>query len=81
MLPLTQFEKGLMHNALPDETQKNIQEKLQHLVNVAFQKGIEEAVKEARALGDPYLLDAFHDVLVDKLYDELITQHKLDPQA
>ncbi|OGD23253.1 hypothetical protein A2Z10_03550 [Candidatus Azambacteria bacterium RBG_16_47_10] len=63
---------------IPEDKQKDIQEKLQHLVDVAFQSSLTVAIDEARAMNDPYLLDAFHDTLVDKLYKELITRHKLD---
>jgi len=64
--------------SIPEDKQKDIQEKLQHLVDVAFQSSLTVAIDEARAMNDPYLLDAFHDTLVDKLYKELITRHKLD---
>ena len=47
-------------------------------MDVAFQSSLTVAIDEARAMNDPYLLDAFHDTLVDKLYKELITRHKLD---
>ena len=36
------------------------------------------AIEMARKENDPYLLDAFHDVLTDRLYDELIKQHTLN---
>ncbi len=63
---------------LPEDTRKDIQEKLQRLVDLAFAKGLLEAIREARKANDPYLLDSFHDALVDKLYDELVRRHKLD---
>ncbi|MAZ40999.1 hypothetical protein CL654_02690 [bacterium] len=45
-------------------------QKVVSLVEQMREKGIKKAVAEAQE-NDPYILDAFHDVLVDKLYDEL----------
>lgn len=63
---------------LSEDAQKELQKKLQHLVNLAFEQGLLTAIDQARKMNDPYLLDAFHDVLADKLYQELIVQHKLE---
>ncbi|MEK7519792.1 MAG: hypothetical protein AAB581_00910 [Patescibacteria group bacterium] len=67
-----------MSNAMSDDVKRQIQEKLQHLVGVAFESGIAEAVRQARAYNDPFILDAFHDAVVDKLYQELVARHKID---
>lgn len=40
------------------------------LIQTAWQKGIEAAVRESRQHG-PFVVDALHDALVDKLYDQL----------
>lgn len=46
---------------------------IQHLVDLAQQKGIVHAVKVARHMEDNYLLDAFHDrMLADELHDALL---------
>lgn len=50
-----------------DETHKA---KINELVTTMREKGIKQAVQDAQE-DDPYLLDAFHDTLVDTLYDEL----------
>ena len=63
---------------LPEDTRKKIQEVLQKLVDIAFERGLLEAITEARKTNDPYVIDAFHDALVDKLYEELIRRHKLE---
>lgn len=49
------------------------------LVEIAFERGVFDAVEIARRLDDAYLLDAFHDLLEDdeKLHKELIEQGKL----
>ncbi len=45
-------------------------EQINHLLGLVFSKGINEAIKEA-SLMPPFIIDAFHDALVDKLYNEL----------
>jgi len=39
------------------------QEKIEHLLKAAREKGIAFAIKIAREMNDPYLLDVLHDVL------------------
>lgn len=47
--------------------------KINHLVNLALQKGVAHAVKVARHLEDNYTLDEFHDrMLADELHDALL---------
>lgn len=53
--------------------------KVQELVNVAFSKGIDDAVRSVAQSGNAALIDAFHDVLVDQLYDMLVERKKLEP--
>lgn len=43
---------------------------VEKLLETSMQKGIVAAAEEAKK-GDPYVLDAFHDALVEKLYPEL----------
>ena len=52
---------------------------VQQLVDVAFTKSIQEAITQAIKTGNPALLDAFHDVLVDQLHQELLNRQKLQP--
>ncbi len=56
---------------LPQERQ------IQALVDLAFKKGLRHSIDTARALKNPYILDAFHDTLVDHLYKELVERGKL----
>lgn len=58
---------------LPDYLKDSPQElklKVESLVGIVFEKGIEKAAHEAQKFG-PFVLDAFHDAVTDKLYDEL----------
>jgi len=50
---------------------------IKQLCQMAFEKGLDEAVGVAKKLDDPYLLDEFHDTLVDELYKRLVEQGKL----
>ena len=49
------------------------------LTDLAFDKGVVHATEVAKKLDDPYILDEFHDTLVDELYNYLIEQKKLKP--
>lgn len=43
-------------------------EKVQHLLEIAREKGVIFAVGVARKMNDPYLLDIFHDILAKEGY-------------
>ncbi|MCX6730053.1 MAG: hypothetical protein NT058_00950 [Candidatus Portnoybacteria bacterium] len=47
------------------------------LIQMAFNKGVVEAVETAKNLDSPYLLDEFHDALIDHLYNKLVEEGKL----
>lgn len=51
---------------------------LEFLVKLSFEKGLDEAVKLARALDNSYLIDEFHDQLVDQFYKQLVKTGKLE---
>ncbi len=51
--------------------------KVKTLVYLAFKKGVNYAASIADQLNDPYLLDEFHDTLVDNLYDLLKKKKKI----
>lgn len=55
-----------------------LREDVQELVNTAFEKDISTAIEEAKKRDNPALLDAFHDALVDYLYDHLVERGKLE---
>ncbi|MEK7520824.1 MAG: hypothetical protein AAB560_01980 [Patescibacteria group bacterium] len=54
--------------------QGNDGHKVNQLVNQALSDGLTAAIKEARE-SSPYILDAFHDALVDKLHEELVKRN------
>jgi len=60
-------------DALPDYA-KNIsedaKEKVEHLINLTFEKGINAGIRASKSV-DPYIMDMYHDALVDKLIVKL----------
>ena len=56
-----------------------LKDKIQELVNHVFQNSLDQGIKEAVKSNNPALIDAFHDVLVDQLYDVLLERKKVDP--
>lgn len=60
-------------SVLPDYVKSappGVKLEVETLLEAVFSKGLEEAAKEAKK-SSPFVLDAFHDALVGKLYDEL----------
>jgi len=53
------------------------EKQLETLEDIALWKGLSPAIKIARALNNAYILDEFHDNLIDKLYKELLSRGKL----
>jgi hypothetical protein len=47
-----------------EEQNKEIEEKINIYLKIAFEEGVEKAIKEVKKTGDPYLIDAFHDRLI-----------------
>ena len=76
-LPTTNYQipttSGDPLSYLSDELRGAVQE----LVNVAFDKSIDEAIRQVKSLGNSALEDAFHDILVDELYAHLVERGKL----
>jgi len=53
------------------------QNQVKILSDLAFQKGLDFAIQVAKDLDNAYVLDEFHDTLVDELYKRLIQEDKL----
>jgi hypothetical protein len=57
-------------SVLPDYAKtapEEIKSKIEKLIEMTFKEGLEKATKEAKKQS-PFVLDAFHDSLVEKLY-------------
>lgn len=61
----------------PSYLSQELKDKIQALVQLVFDKNLEEGIKEAAKPHNAALLDAFHDILVDELYNQLIEKRKL----
>jgi hypothetical protein len=57
----------------------NIRHQITILVNLAVKKSVYYAVKVARKIGNAYLLDRFHDAIVNELYEDLVKKKKIKP--
>jgi hypothetical protein len=53
-----------------DEKAERAKARVENLIKLVFREGLEKAMKEARR-ESPFVEDAFHDALVDKLLPEL----------
>ena len=62
----------------PSYLAQDLKDKIQSVVDLVFSKNLEEGIKEAAKSGNPAFIDAFHDILTDELYDQLIEKRKLD---
>ena len=62
-------EEGVLPGYL-DKASNDIKLRTEQLIDITFHRGLENALKEAKKSG-PFVLDAFHDALADKLYEEI----------
>jgi len=62
----------------PSYELEELQPKVRQLVEHAFQKSLDEAISLAKSADNEALLDAFHDIIVDELYDHLVETGKLE---
>lgn len=67
--PSLSAEERMLPDYLKDSPQE-IKLKVEQLIDLTFHHGIEKAASEARK-SNPFILDAYHDALTDKLYEEL----------
>jgi len=68
-------EQAILPDYLKDSPNE-IKIQVEKLVDAVFHQGINKTIKEAQKAG-PFILDAFHDALTDKLYEELKTRKYL----
>ena len=54
------------------------QRQIERLSQIAFTKGLDAAIEEAKKIDNPYILDEFHDALTNELYSKLIEAGKLE---
>lgn len=51
---------------------------VQQLIDITFGKSLSDAVKAAKDQNNPAVMDAFHDILADQMYDILIERKQLE---
>ncbi len=61
----------------PSYLSQELKDKVKEIIDLVFAKNLDEGIKEAGKSGNPALIDAFHDMLVDELYDQLIEKRKI----
>ncbi len=67
----TDHKKTVPTVASVTNSQDQYQSTVDSLVHTVFEKGLSEAIKDVRGMGNAFLIDAFHDELVDKFYSEI----------
>lgn len=67
--------------SVPPEPPDDIKNQVALYVELAFQHGIGDAVTKVRKTHNPYLIDAFHDALVDRFLDALRAKGLLDTRS
>ncbi|MEW5805580.1 MAG: hypothetical protein AB1721_02560 [Patescibacteria group bacterium] len=63
----------------PADDNKNaeeIQEAINSLIEITFNRGLYEGIKQARQTHNAFLIDQYHDELVNRFYQELKAQKK-----
>lgn len=59
------------------EQEKQHEQEIEALVQIAFEQGIAAAIETAKAKNNPHLLDDFHDAVIDRFYQKLVEAGKL----
>ena len=62
----------------PSYLSQELKNKVKEIIDLVFAKNLDEGIAEAGKSGNPALMDAFHDMLVDELYDQLVEKRKID---
>lgn len=64
-------------NSNNDDEKRRSKSVLDNLVEIAFKKNINSAIDMSFKTSNAYLIDRFHDIIVDKFYEELVKEKKL----
>ncbi len=63
---------------LPSYLDPVLKDKIDKLVSTIFATSLEDGIKQAIAENNPALIDAFHDILTDELYNTLLEKRKIE---
>ena len=61
----------------PSYLSQEFKDKISVIVQLIFNKNLDEGIKEAAKTGNMAFIDALHDILTDELYDRLVAKRKL----
>lgn len=67
------------NQSLPSWQNPVLADSVQILVNVAFTQSLQQAINDAVGTKNAALIDAFHDLIVDQLHQELLNRQKMPP--
>jgi len=70
-MQITQAHGPVIPSAAQAQPVDDTKDSVAYLVQVAFSRGISEAVRQVRQTHNPHLIDAFHDALTDHFIVEL----------
>lgn len=62
----------------PSYLSEELKDKIREIVDLVFSKNLEDGIREAAKSNNAAVIDAFHDILVDELYDQLVERKKID---
>ena len=69
------------HEDTPSYLEDHIAPKAQELKDVALQKNLETAIRDAVNTHNPAIVKAFHDLITDELFQQLVDADKLEKLA
>lgn len=59
------------------DDEKAAEKRIEELTKIALEQSVPKAVELTRKTSQAYLIDRFHDVLADRLYEELVKEGKI----
>ena len=77
VLPPSTVSDGANFKKTDEAVEKEHEPIVKDLVALAFSKNLASALRAARSLKNPHMLDEFHDTLADQYYEKLKAARKL----
>ena len=75
--PSVPASSGTSATEPPSYLSDELRPKIQEFAKVALEKSLGDAISLAKATKNAALIDAFHDYIVDELYEKLVAEAKL----
>jgi len=77
VVPSTSKSSSKVKDQIKKLKELDRENQIKELCNLSFSEDLDFAVNVAKGLDNAYVLDEFHDALVDELYDKLVEQGEL----